>query len=293
MNIIYLIIHILFAIGMFLSLKIINSKNVNKFQAITINYIVAFIMTSITYDKPVLDAFGTMTQPLLISSLWVGFLFILSFILMSFSTINAGIGITTALNKMAVVIPVLVGVFYLGQRDNIILKTTGIFLAIISFILILFKENESRIKLKSLLLPLSVFLVSGLIDTSMEVVNHKFVNTGNPQELFLMGIFATAALLGVGTVIYDLMINRSHMKLNFKPILWGSVMGVFNFLVSKMILVNVGLMGGSVVFPVHNASVVMLTALAGVFFFKEHFTKKQWIGVVVAIVSVLMIAVTI
>lgn len=293
MNIIYLIIHILFAIGMFLSLKIINSKNVNKFQAITINYIVAFIMTSITYDKPVLDAFGTMTQPLLISSLWVGFLFILSFILMSFSTVNAGIGITTALNKMAVVIPVLVGVFYLGQRDNIILKTTGIFLAIISFILILFKENESRIKLKSLLLPLSVFLVSGLIDTSMEVVNHKFVNTRNPQELFLMGIFATAALLGVGTVIYDLMINRSHMKLNFKPILWGSVMGVFNFLVSKMILVNVGLMGGSVVFPVHNASVVMLTALAGVFFFKEHFTKKQWIGVVVAIVSVLMIAVTI
>lgn len=293
MNIIYLIIHILFAIGMFLSLKIINSKNVNKFQAITINYIVAFIMTSITYDKPVLDAFGTMTQPLLISSLWVGFLFILSFILMSFSTVNAGIGITTALNKMAVVIPVLVGVFYLGQRDNIILKTTGIFLAIISFILILFKENESRIKLKSLLLPLSVFLVSGLIDTSMEVVNHKFVNIGNPQELFLMGIFATAALLGVGTVIYDLMINRSHMKLNFKPILWGSVMGVFNFLVSKMILVNVGLMGGSVVFPVHNASVVMLTALAGVFFFKEHFTKKQWIGVVVAIVSVLMIAVTI
>ena len=111
MNIIYLIIHILFAIGMFLSLKIINSKNVNKFQAITINYIIAFIMTSITYDKPVLDAFGTMTQPLLISSLWVGFLFILSFILMSFSTVNAGIGITTALNKMADVIPVLVGVF--------------------------------------------------------------------------------------------------------------------------------------------------------------------------------------
>lgn len=294
MNIIYLTIHILFAIGMFLSLKIINSKSVNKFQAITVNYVVAFILTLIAYEKPVYEAFEAMTQPMLFSSLWVGFLFILSFILMSFSTINAGIGITTALNKMAVVIPVLVGVFYLGQRDSIILKAIGILLAIISFLLILFKENgDNRLKLKSLLLPLSVFLVSGLIDTSMEVVNHKYVNTENPQELFLMGIFATASLLGIVTILFDLKKNRNTSELSFKPIIWGSVMGIFNFLVSKMILVNVGLMGGSVVFPVHNASVVMLTALAGVLFFKEHFTKKQWIGVVVAIVSVLMIAVTI
>ena len=108
-----------------------------------------------------------------------------------------------------------------------------------------------------------------------------------------MGIFATASLLGIVTILFDLKKNRNTSELSFKPLIWGSVMGIFNFLVSKMILVNVGLMGGSVVFPVHNASVVMLTALAGVLFFKEHITKKQWIGVVVAIVSVLMIAVTI
>jgi multidrug transporter EmrE-like cation transporter len=60
-----------------------------------------------------------------------------------------------------------------------------------------------------------------------------------------------------------------------------------------MILVNVGLMGGSVVFPVHNASVVMLTALIGMFFFKEKFTARQWSGVILAIISVIIIAGTI
>jgi len=127
----------------------------------------------------------------------------------------------------------------------------------------------------------------------MEVVNKKFINEETPQELFLMGIFATASIIGILSVIYDLRKRGSNSELTLKPLLWGSIMGVFNFLVSKMILVNVGLMGGSVVFPVHNASVVMLTALSGVLFFKEKFSNRQWIGVAVAIISVVLIATTI
>jgi drug/metabolite transporter (DMT)-like permease len=275
---------------MFLSLKIINAKNLNMYQAITINYIIAFLLTALSYGEPFSVAVAAMTKPLFFSSLWVGFLFIFSFIIMSFSTIKAGIGITTALNKMAVVIPVLVGIFYLNQNDSLLFKLTGILLALISFFLILFKGKNERVSLKALYLPLSVFIVSGLIDTSMEVVNKKFININSPQEIFLMGIFATASLIGVITIIIDLSKNQPQSKLSFKPIIWGSVMGIFNFLVSKMILVNVGLMGGSVVFPVHNAAVVMLTALSGVLFFKEKFTNRQWVGVAIAIVSVILIA---
>ena len=293
MNIIYLIIHIIFAIGMFLSLKVVNSKKLNKYQAITINYIVAFLLTALFHDKPISHALLAMNQQLVISSLWVGFLFIFSFVLMSFSTIKAGIGITTSLNKMSVVIPVLVGMIYLNQTDGLLLKITGILLAILSFVLILFNDSKEKVGVKALFLPFSVFLVSGMIDTSMEVVNKKFINEDTPQELFLMGIFATASIIGIISVIYDLRKSGSDSKLTLKPLLWGSIMGVFNFLVSKMILVNVGLMGGSVVFPVHNASVVMLTALSGVLFFKEKFSKRQWLGVAIAIISVILIATTI
>ena len=293
MNLFYLIIHIIFAIGMFLSLKVVNSKNINKYQAITINYIIAFVLTALFYGKPLSFAISSMSQPLMIASLWVGFLFIFSFILMSFSTIKAGIGITTALNKMSVVIPVLVGMLYLNQTDELLLKIAGIILAVISFVLILFNSKDDKVGLKALYLPLSVFLVSGLIDTSMEIVNKKLINPDTPQEIFLLGIFATASIIGVISILFDLFKKGNNSKLTMKPILWGTVMGIFNFLVSKMILVNVGLMGGSVVFPVHNASVVMITALSGVIFFKEKFTKRQWSGVGVAIISVVLIATTI
>lgn len=293
MNIIYLIIHILFALGMFMSLKIINIKGLNKFQAITVNYIVALILTTLVYDNPISSIPELYVTNLILASLWVGTLFIISFILMIFSTEKAGIGITTALNKMAVVIPVLVGLFYLGQQDNIAIKIIGIVLALISFGLILYKKKAEKRNLSALLLPASVFLVSGLIDTSMELTNKLVISNPYEVELFLMGVFVTSSLLGLSTIFMDKVWFKTKEKFSYNTILWGSIMGVFNFLVSKMILLNVGLMGGSVVFPVHNASVVMFTALIGVVFFKEKFSVKQWIGVALAVISVVLIAGTI
>lgn len=290
MNIIYLIIHILFALGMFISLKIINIKGLNKFLAITINYIIALIFTLITYKYPISTITDYYSTNLILASLWVGILFIVSFILMIFSTERAGIGLTTALNKMAVVIPVSVGIVYLGQHDNIPFKLVGIALALASFVLILYKKEAEKKKLSSLLLPLSVFLVSGLIDTSMELTNTILITQKFEIELFLMGIFATASFIGILTIVSDRLWIKTKEKFSYKTILWGSIMGIFNFLVSKMILINVGLMGGSVVFPVHNAAVVSLTALIGVMFFKEKFSAKQWAGVALAVISVIMIA---
>lgn len=278
---------------MFMSLKIINIKGINKFQAITVNYIVALILTTLVYDNPISTIPHLYGTNLILASLWVGTMFIISFILMIFSTEKAGIGITTALNKMAVVIPVVVGLVYLGQQDNIVIKIIGIVLALISFGLILYKKKAEKRKLSALLLPASVFLVSGIIDTSMELTNKLVILKPYEVELFLMGVFFTSSILGLSTIFMDKIWFKTKEKFSFNTILWGSIMGVFNFLVSKMILLNVGLMGGSVVFPVHNASVVMFTALIGVLFFKEKFSPKQWIGVVLAVISVVLIAGTI
>ena len=127
----------------------------------------------------------------------------------------------------------------------------------------------------------------------MELTNKFVILKPFEVELFLMGVFATASFLGLFTILGDKFWFKTKEKFSYNTLLWGSIMGLFNFLVSKMILWNVGLMGGSVVFPVHNASVVMLTALIGVIFFREKFSRKQWIGVALAIISVVLIAGTI
>ncbi|NCC46220.1 MAG: hypothetical protein EOM16_04180 [Bacteroidia bacterium] len=76
-NFIYLIIHILFALGMFISLKLINIKGVNIYKAITINYAVAAFLNyaNLSFSQePWLYRIE-----MLLPSAGVAFLFVVSF----------------------------------------------------------------------------------------------------------------------------------------------------------------------------------------------------------------------
>jgi len=276
---------------MFISFKLVDIKGLNRYQTMFINYIIAITLTIIDMDIAVEDISTHYSLKLILPSVIIGFLFIANFILMMLSIQKVGMGLTTALNKMSVVIPVLIGIIYLGQNTSLILKATGIVTALVSFWLVLFRK-KGKASLLSYLLPISVFLVSGTIDTLMELSKKLLISLPNEQELFLLGVFGTAFLFSVIFAIGDIVLNKSLQKFTRVTVYIGIMMGLFNYLTSKMLLINVGRMGGSIVFPIHNSSVVMLTALIGFFFYKEKFSNKQWWGIAFAVISVALIAST-
>lgn len=293
-NFIYLIIHIVFALGMFISLKLINIKGVNIFKAITVNYAVAALLT--VSDLSVNHLSWQLRGEVLLPSAGVAFLFVVSFIIMSFSTQKVGIGLTTALNKMSVLIPVTVGVLYLGQTTGLFLKLLGIAVVLLSFVLILYKKSDKKSKW-AVILPMLVFIVSGMIDASMELSRNYVIKESYDQEAFLVSVFSFAVFFSLLAVAVEALFTKGISRKvkttsGSRMFLYGSLLGTFNFLTSKMILINVGLMGGSVVYPIHNAAVVTFTALAGLLFFNEVFTKRQWIGVFLAVCGVALIAST-
>ncbi len=283
---------------MFISLKMINIKKVDKYWAIAVNYTVAAIFTLV--DLALSDSLNLYSSKFILPSLFVAFLFVTSFIVMSYSTQKVGIGLTTALNKMSVAIPVIVGILYLGQQNDLYLKLFGIVITLISFALILYKKSKS-ISSGAIILPALVFILSGMIDTSMELANTFVISLPAEQEVFLLGVFLFSIVFSLLSVVIEKVLKKSSAtdildvkfsKLLTATLFYGSLLGLFNFLTSKMILINVGKMGGSIVFPIHNASVVTFTALIGLLFFKESFTKKQWIGILLAVLGVSLIAST-
>lgn len=300
-NYIYLIIHILFALGMFISLKLINIKKVNIYKAISLNYFIAALFT--LFDLSINHPEWIYSAKMVLPSLIVALLFTVSFILMSYSTVKVGIGLTTALNKMSVLIPVSVGVIYLGQTDALALKLIGIAISISSIFLILYKKSDKRAK-GVFILPFMVFVSAGMIDTSMELAHTYVISEVYENEVFLFSVFSIAVIFSLIALGVNSILTRKRGVQSFKEkevsekkailrmFMYGSMLGVFNFLTSKMILINVGNLGGSVVYPIHNASVVVFTTIIGLFFFKESFTKKQWIGVILAVIGVSFIAST-
>lgn len=303
----------MFALGMFISLKLINIKGANVFIAITLNYFVAAVLTFV--DLSINHAFWSYSSKIIFPSAIIAVLFAGSFILMLYSTKKVGIGLTTALNKMSILISVSVGVLYLGQTNALAMKLVGITVLLVSIFLILYKKSEKKNK-GAFILPLMVFIVAGMIDSSMELANIYVISEPYEKQVFLFSVFAFAVLFSLIALCADYILlknnkaiaNSSELsehgleidklkRVNWKStalntLLYGSLLGLFNALTSKMILINVGNLGGSVVYPIHNASVVAFTTLIGVFFFRELFTKKQWIGVLLAVIGVSFIAST-
>ncbi len=292
--ILYLLLNIITASLIFIVFKIGNVKKANPYHLLLINYLVAFIFPVCSIDWGV----GlTLSSASGLKSLWIaiviGVFFVVNFIMVSESTKRVGVGLTTAFSKMSVVIPVAVGMIFLGQTSSLVIKIIGLVLTILSFYLILYGkgENNKKLSLVAILLPLFVFITSGLNDMLQELGRKFVIITDNDSQIFMFYIFLSASIFTLLCTIVDYIKNRENIK--WVSIILGLILGLTNYYTVKLLLINVHNLGGTLVFPILNTSVVIFTTFVGVFFFKEKLTKRQWVGLAVAISAVVLIAVAI
>ena len=77
----------------------------------------------------------------------------------------------------------------------------------------------------------------------------------------------------------------------WKTVLGGIVLGVPNYYSMEFLLKALQTKGleSSTVFTINNVSIVILTTVFALTFFKEKLVKKNWIGIGLAIISILLV----
>ena len=123
---IYLVLSILSATGIFLIFKILGQKNLPAFPAIIINYLTASTLGFlINADRIRLSAI--LDAPWVPISVIIGILFIVFFFVIARSSNEAGISITTVASKMSVVFPIAFSMF-IDPTDTLTwLKASAVF----------------------------------------------------------------------------------------------------------------------------------------------------------------------
>ncbi|MEC8884395.1 MAG: GRP family sugar transporter, partial [Bacteroidota bacterium] len=84
---------------------------------------------------------------------------------------------------------------------------------------------------------------------------------------------------------------KQHLA--FKNIIGGIALGIPNYY-SIYFLVQAlrhPTLESSTVFTLNNVGIVMVATLIGILFFKEKLSPKNWIGIAIAVVSIILIAV--
>ncbi len=285
---IYLLLSILASTFIFIVFKLFERFNINILQAIVVNYVIAFTTGIISYN-------GTVTISQLPNIDWfyytlaLGALFIIVFNLMAITTQRSGLSVVSVATKMSVVIPVLFGLLYYNESLGA-LKLIGIGLALIAVYLSSIKTKKGiNIDRKLILLPILVFIGSGVIDTSIKFLEDTYV-AQNDVPLFSAIIFLAAAIIGVFSLLYQAV--KGKFKFEFKNIIAGICLGIPNYFSIYFLVKTLrsDILDSSGLFTINNVAIVTLSTLAGIILFREKLLPKNWLGIILAITSIILIA---
>ncbi len=285
---IYLLLSILSSSVIFVIFKLFQKFNVNTLQAIIINYFFACLV----------GFFGFIRETditLIPSKLWfpgtlvLGALFITVFYLAAITTQRSGLSVVSVATKMSVAIPVFFGIVLYNESTGF-WKISGILLALVAVYLTSIKSKDGiRIKKKNLIFPLLVFLGSGIIDTTIKYLETTYVSVTD-VALFSTTIFAIAGSLGIGILIVQSAMGK--LRILGKNILGGIVLGIPNYFSIYFLVLALRSEGfeSSSIFTINNVAIVLVSTVLGIALFKERLISKNWIGIILAILSILLVA---
>lgn len=282
----YLIIVILLNTFIFTAFKLFDKYNINSLQAIAVNYWICVLTGFFTHSYHPFTS-SLLQESWLTHALLLGGYFIFLFNFLSYSTAKQGMAATTIANKLSLVIPVLFSYFL--YSDNLgWIKIAGLSLAIPAVYLANRKENTAQPT--NLWLPFIVFITSGLLDTYIKYVQHHALTGSSEQSHFTITTFMVAATLGSIAALYRLFNKKDSFAV--KNIVAGILLGIPNYFSIYFLirLLDSDVMQSSSIIPVNNIGIVVCTTLVAVFLFKEQAGKYRIAGVVLAIISIILIA---
>ncbi len=288
---IYLLLTILANVAIFMAFRAFSHFRVNTFPAIITNYMVC-VITGMLYTGP--QTVVSKIEPGANWFIFAGFLgivFVSTFFLMARTTQLRGVAVATVASKMSLAIPVVFSLFIFkiatGNLDT--WNYLGIGLAFIAILMVSKPRDPASarvpVSLKTLGLPLAVFFMGGVIDTSLNYANHHWITT-ELEPVFPILTFAFAFTWGI---IFCIIKKISFTK---KDILAGILLGIPNYFSIFLQLKALSAFdnNGAIVYPSLNIGIIIASTLAAVLFFKEKLARVNQVGVVLAIIVIFLLS---
>lgn len=251
-----------------------------------VNYFTCFVLGSLIIGKLPIST-DIYTSPWFPYAVFLSLLFIIFFNVGAFSIQKIGLIITGIFQKLSLVFPCLAGILLFGEISTIF-KIIAIILSIAAIVMINIpdrKMNEVSLLRKYWYLPLLVLIGNGAIEITLFYVEQKNLVT----EASLNFVTILFCLAGVWGLFYMLFTKQSWFST--RDLIGGILLGIPNFFTIYLLLraLEIG-WEGSVLFPVNNVSVLALTAVVGVFAFKEKLNTFNYLGLGFAIIAVILIS---
>jgi drug/metabolite transporter (DMT)-like permease len=272
-----------------LAFSYLGKTKADIFQVIVINYFVCVLTGSWVN--------GRMPQPAAVlgqegwyGAVGMGIGFILVFNLMAITTQKISVAVSSVANKLSFIIPVVLSVLLFHETLRW-LQWLGIAVALLAVIFVCYPKNSVHNNYRltmGFLLPVILFIGSGLLDTWMNFIQHRFVNEQNRHDYLVTG-FGIAGITGLLIATYGYIMGiRKWNLIN----LWGGIaIGFPNYFSIWCLVKFLSLAGeqSSVGIALNNMGIVLLSTVMAWVLFKQSLSKINMLGIFMALIAIGMI----
>ena len=279
----FLVLSILCSVIVGVIFKITRKYKGNPTQIVTFNYAIALALCYFTFSPNLAEVDASAPWNIYIA---IGVL--LPFVLLSLvaSIKHMGIVKTDAAQRLSLFIPILAAWLIFKEEFNSY-KVIGIIIGFMALLFILRKQSSNTEN--KWFFPAAVLLGFGVIDILFKQVA-LYTSLPYPTSLFV--VFCVALSVAIVISIYEIGIKK--VKLEPKNILFGALVGIFNFgnILFYLKAHNAFAENPSTVFAGMNMGVIVLGSLVGLLFFKEKLSKINFIGIFLALISIVFIVIS-
>jgi uncharacterized membrane protein len=288
---IFLIASILLSTYLTLSFKVLEKLHIPILPSIVFNYIFC-VATGSIINQSIPFTNGVIHQGWFKWSIIMGLCFISLFNLIGFTTQKIGIAVASVANKLSMIISVVFFIIFFNDPYNW-LKILGIIIALFAVIFTCYTtSNENKKNSNAMFyLPIMLFIGSGFLDALFKWVTDTYIKQeDNLLNQFLITSFGIAGIIGIVILMYQHLIQKKPFSP--KAILAGFIIGVPNYFsiyfLGKVYKEN--MMESSAIIPVNNMAIVLVSTIAAYLFFKEKLSIINWLGILLSIVAIALIA---
>ena len=284
---IYIAISIILFNVLVVFFKLFEKYNIDNLQALISNYFISALLSLLLLSEND-NIQSSIESEWFIHAIILGTLFISIFNIYALGIQKIGIATSSVINKMSFVVPVVFSIIFYENEVFSLSILFGVLLALLGIYLSSTNNSSFNFDKKYLWIILIIFFGQGLVDIVLN--DSKFYIPKDENFLFFLILFISATTAG----ILILFAKKQISDIKIKNLLWGAIFGIPNFFsifyFLKALQSDYFIDKSYLIFPLTSVGIVVTTTFLGVLIYKEILTKRNLLGITIAVISILIIS---
>lgn len=188
-----------------------------------------------------------------------------SFVLFQYNVKKNGVVLSAVFMKLGVLVPTILSITVFQEHPGA-KQLIGLIMAIAAILIVNLekpKQREAAFKVGLLVLLLGNGCADGMSKVFRELADPAY------EEQFLLITFIVACTVSVLFMLYK------KQRITFAEVGYGMLLGIPNYYSARFLLKALGSIPAFVAYPTFSVATIGVISLAGIFLFREQFTKKQ------------------